>query len=148
MPTESQVTGLPNDETLAQLWADWESRHAQRANTARPRDERARSERRRIDERFRITFEAMRISILMVLMTAAVRAAPIARDAAQVHVDVDVTYDQPPRRSPRVWVNTRSGVYHCPGSKWYGIGKRGAWMTEANARAKGYRAAYKRACGT
>ena len=55
LPTEAQVTGLPNDETLARIWADWESRHAQRANTARPRDERTRSERRRIDERFKTT---------------------------------------------------------------------------------------------
>ncbi len=53
LPTESQVTGLPNDETLARIWADWESRHAQRTNTARPRDERARSERRRLDGHFK-----------------------------------------------------------------------------------------------
>jgi hypothetical protein len=90
----------------------------------------------------------MKTFLLMVLMAAAVRAAPTTPDSAQVQVGVDVTDDQPPRRSPRVWVNARSGVYHCPGSKWYGIGKRGAWMTEADARAKGYRAAYKRACGT
>ncbi len=96
----------------------------------------------------RIAFETMRIFLLMVLMAAVVRAAPPTRDAARGHVNVDVTYDQQPRRSPRVWVNTRSGVYHCPGSKWYGIGKRGAWMTEREARAKGYRTAYKRACGT
>jgi len=95
-----------------------------------------------------IAFEKMRTFLLMLLMAAAVRSAPATRDSAQLHVSIDVAYDQQPRRSPRVWVNTRSGVYHCPGSKWYGIGKRGAWMTEANARAKGYRAAYKRACGT
>ena len=90
----------------------------------------------------------MKIFILLVLMAASVRTAQTTRDASRGHVNVDITYDQPPRRSPRVWANSRSGVYHCPGSKWYGIGKRGAWMTEANARAKGYRAAYKRACGT
>ena len=55
LPTEAQVTGLPNDETLARIWADWESRHAQRSDTARPRGERARSERRRVDERFKTT---------------------------------------------------------------------------------------------
>lgn len=54
----------------------------------------------------------------------------------------------PQLRSPRVWANRRSRVYHCPGSKWYGIGRQGAWMTEREAQARGYRPAYKRVCGT
>lgn len=53
LPTEAQVTGLPNDDTLARIWADWESRHAQRVDTARPRAERARSERRQLDGHFK-----------------------------------------------------------------------------------------------
>lgn len=52
----------------------------------------------------------------------------------------------PPREptsegSERVWVNTRSGVYHRPGSPYYGQTKRGEYMTEAEARARGYHAA-------
>ena len=46
----------------------------------------------------------------------------------------------------RVWVNTSSGVYHCPGSKYYGGTKRGQVMTEAMAKASGYRAAGGNAC--
>lgn len=46
----------------------------------------------------------------------------------------------------RVWVNTSSGVYHCPGSRYYGGTKHGVYMTEVEARSKGYRAAYSRAC--
>jgi hypothetical protein len=37
----------------------------------------------------------------------------------------------------KVWVNTASNVYHCPGTRYYGTTKAGAYMTEAEATAKG-----------
>jgi hypothetical protein len=40
-----------------------------------------------------------------------------------------------------VWVNTDSGVYHKPGTHWYGKTKQGKYMTEADAQKAGYRAA-------
>ena len=46
----------------------------------------------------------------------------------------------------RVWVNTASGVYHCPGTRWYGATKAGEYMSEAAARAQGDRPAYGRPC--
>jgi len=42
-----------------------------------------------------------------------------------------------------VWVNTDSGVYHKPGTRWYGKTKQGKYMTEADAQKAGYRAASK-----
>jgi len=39
-----------------------------------------------------------------------------------------------------VWVNTDSGVYHKPGTHWYGKTKQGKYMTEADAQKAGYRA--------
>ena len=46
----------------------------------------------------------------------------------------------------RVWVNTNSGVYHCPGGQYYGNTKRGEFLSESNAVTRGYRAAYNRPC--
>ncbi|MFN2578362.1 MAG: hypothetical protein ABR607_11800 [Pyrinomonadaceae bacterium] len=46
----------------------------------------------------------------------------------------------------KVWVNTQSGVYHCPGTRWYGNTKSGEYMTQKQAQTKGYRPAYGKAC--
>src|SRR5438034_8092564 len=50
--------------------------------------------------------------------------------------------------SVKVWVNTSSGVYHCPGTRWYGNTKRGAYMTQKEAQEKGFRPAYNRVCAS
>jgi hypothetical protein len=46
----------------------------------------------------------------------------------------------------RVWVNTKSGVYHCPSTRWYGSTKQGDYMTQKEAQEKGYRPAYGKVC--
>jgi hypothetical protein len=48
----------------------------------------------------------------------------------------------------KVWVNTRSGVYHCPGSRWYGGTRQGKYMSECEAKKAGYRPAYDRSCAS
>jgi nuclease S1 len=48
--------------------------------------------------------------------------------------------------SVKVWVNTSSGVYHCPGTRWYGTTKSGQYMTQQQAQEKGYRPAYGKVC--
>jgi len=46
------------------------------------------------------------------------------------------------KSSGMVWVNTDSGVYH-KGGRWYGKTKQGKFMSEADAKAAGFKASEK-----
>ena len=56
----------------------------------------------------------------------------------------------PPQQTPpanssgMVWVNTDSGIYHKPGTRYYGKTEQGKYMTEADAVKARYRAAGKK----
>jgi len=50
------------------------------------------------------------------------------------------------RPDVRVWLNAQSGVYHCPGTRWYGATKKGQYMTQKEAQDKGFRPAYGKVC--
>ena len=47
----------------------------------------------------------------------------------------------PAAASTRVWINTGSHVYHCPGTRYYGATKRGRFASEAEAINAGNRPA-------
>ena len=64
------------------------------------------------------------------------KPAPAPKPAAQQQTPAAHT-------AGTVWVNTDSGVYHKPGTRWYGKTKQGKYMTEADAQKAGYRAASK-----
>jgi opacity protein-like surface antigen len=86
----------------------------------------------------------MRRFLAAVLLAAALAGAP-ALSAPQRRAAPPKTQG-PGRPDVKVWVNTQSGVYHCPGSRWYGATKQGQYMTQKEAQNKGYRPAYGKVC--
>ena len=46
----------------------------------------------------------------------------------------------------KVWVNTKSGAYHCPGTRWFGKTHEGEYMTQKEAQKKGYHPAANQPC--
>jgi hypothetical protein len=68
-------------------------------------------------------------------MAAPAAAAPVAATAAAAGGGPD-----------KVWVNTKSNIYHCPGTKYYGKTRAGEYMSEADAKAKGARSGQGKPC--
>jgi hypothetical protein len=77
--------------------------------------------------------------------TASPAPAP-AQAAPSTKSQPSTTAQVPGGGAGQVWLNTASNVYHCPGTKYYGKTKAGAYMTEAEAKAKGGRADHNQPC--
>jgi len=71
---------------------------------------------------------------------AATPAAPTSAPAAKTPTSQQAP---PAKGAGMVWVNTDSGVYDKPGTRWYGKTKQGKYMTEADAIKAGYHTAKK-----
>jgi len=84
--------------------------------------------------------------------------APEAAGPNLAHPTADRIQETATRKSPeqktgvagmpdvKVWVNTESEVYHCSTSGFYGKTNKGKYMTQAQARAAGYRPAFGKPC--
>jgi serine/threonine protein kinase len=94
-------------------------------------------------------------SMLCVLILGGIYAR-YARHAQVVPPSAQTISVPKPPRAPKpvsvenphvkVWVNTDSGTYHCPGARWYGKTHQGEYMAQKQARDKGYHPAANRAC--
>ena len=72
--------------------------------------------------------------------------APATTSASPTAPKTTETVQAPGGGADKVWLNTASNVYHCPGTRYYGTTKAGAYMTEAEAKAKGARPDHNKPC--
>jgi hypothetical protein len=79
------------------------------------------------------------MKFLQILLVALLFCVP-ALHAQEVPTSIGPLIAQS-SESRLVWVNTATGIYHYSGTRWYGKTKQGEFMSEAEARAKGYRPA-------
>jgi len=81
------------------------------------------------------------VALLGVLLVALPSSYAPTRSASAAQAKTE-------KKEVKVWVNTNSGVYHCPGTRWYGKTKKGKYMGECAATKDGNRPAYGKACGS
>jgi len=72
--------------------------------------------------------------------------SPAPAKAAKPAKATTQTAEAPGGGPGKVWVNSSSKVYHCAGTKYYGKTRKGEYMTEADAKAKGYHGVNGKAC--
>jgi hypothetical protein len=86
----------------------------------------------------------MRKILTLILLLFTLSIYPVCAPAA--HTPRHSSQGERGNPSVKVWVNTKSGVYHCPGTRWYGATKQGTYMTQKQAQDAGNRPAYGRYC--
>lgn len=88
----------------------------------------------------------LRTSLALVIVLFSLIACGSSSEAV-VNRDRSLAAQSAGNPTVKVWVNTNSGVYHCPGTRWYGKTKSGKYMTQREAQSKGNRPAYGAVCG-
>ena len=91
----------------------------------------------------------MRKMLALCCLLAVLVSLPVCTPAGSTQDSSSASYaGQNDKGNPsvKVWVNTGSHVYHCPGTRWYGATKRGEYMTQKDAQDKGNRPANGKYC--
>src|SRR5689334_16049274 len=87
----------------------------------------------------RIRYASKAVKFLPILLAALLVCVPAVR--AQEAPTSTRSLMAQAAENRLVWVNTATGIYHYSGTRWYGKTKQGEFMTEAEAKTKGYRPA-------
>jgi hypothetical protein len=78
-------------------------------------------------------------SIVFFAIVLLLSFAPLARSDSERHFQREQTAQRHCPKDVVVWVNTRSGVYHFKGERWYGATKQGCFECRKEADAEGDR---------
>ena len=88
----------------------------------------------------------MKKFLLVLLAALALVFSQVPQTAASLTTTQNQNSSRKGNPNAKVWVNTSSSVYHCPGTRWYGATKRGEYMTQKAAQEGGNRPAYGKYC--
>ena len=91
-----------------------------------------------------IAMRKVRLLLVLVLFFAAERTTLQAGQTQHAQQPPSSPAAQPagaPSKTAVVWVNTTTGFYHQPSSRYYGKTKHGQYMPQADAIKAGYRPA-------
>jgi hypothetical protein len=88
-------------------------------------------------DHFRMRFRSALFSFVLSVSAAMWPGASDARNAYTP--DTPAPSAQTCARDTLVWVNTKSGIYHLPGMRWYGRTQEGEYMCKKAAEQAGHR---------
>jgi hypothetical protein len=77
------------------------------------------------------------VALSFVLLLSAFLATSTALPTKHFHSEIEARRHCP--NDTVVWVNTKTGIYHLKGERWYGATKEGAFVCRKEADAEGDR---------
>lgn len=83
-------------------------------------------------------FVAMVLGVSVLVLAFAAKAIMARQEAARSRASAE--------QNVQVWVDPLTGLYHCPGTAWFGKKAGGKYVTQKQAQLDGFHPAYQRPC--